>query len=96
MQALQYLFIGSGIFAIISLLWLLNTLSVFDCLKSSPVKSSAHCLNLLIAQYDSIIRNIAKSSQPRARARQSVLREIPAVNLSQAPSSTALIPYTGV
>ena len=64
MQALQYLLIGSGIFAVISLLWLLNTLNFFDCLKSSPVKSWTYSLHNLTALLEILLSQPNPGPEP--------------------------------
>ena len=83
MQALEYLLIGSAIFFIVTFFWLLNVIGIFDCFKSSPVKSAFHCLNLILSQSDQIL---AKSSSKIRQTRERVTQA----------SSTQLVPYTGV
>ena len=57
MQGLEYMLIGSAIFFLVSFLWLLDTLGLFDCCKSNSVKSVLHCLNHIITQSDQILKN---------------------------------------
>ena len=83
MQALEYLLIGSAIFFIVTFFWLLNVIGIFDCFKSSPVKSAFHCLNLILSQSDQIL---AKSSSKLRQTRERVTQS----------SSNQLVPYTGV
>ena len=91
MQALQYLLIGSGIFFLVTFMWLLDTLAIFDCMKSNTVKSAYYCLNLIFSQSDQILKKIAKSV---SRPRQTNPRE---TNLREAQASPSqLIPYNGV
>ena len=83
MQALEYLVIGSALFFIVTFCWLLNVSGLFDCLKTSPIKSAFHCLSLITTQCDQVL---AKSSR-KARQRP---EEVTQANSNQ------LVPYTGV
>ena len=60
MQALEYLVITSALFFIVTFCWLLNVSGLFDCLKTSPIKSAFHCLSLITTQCDQVL---AKSSR---------------------------------
>ena len=57
MEFLQYLIIGSAILFLISLTWLINLTGNFDCLKnSSQVRSSNHCLQIIVEKSDKILQ----------------------------------------
>ena len=57
MEFFQYLIIGSAVLFLISLVWLINLTGNLDCLKSSnQVKSSHHCLQIIVEKSDKILQ----------------------------------------
>ena len=57
MQALEYLVVISALLFSLTFFWLLSVSGLFDCLKTSPIKSAFHCLSLITTQCDQAIAN---------------------------------------
>ena len=83
MQTLEYLVIISGVLFSFTFFWLLTVVGVFDCLRTSPIKSAFHCLGLITAQSEQAIAD----SRARLRHKQR--------NQDHSTSgSNQLVPYT--
>ena len=83
MQTLEYLVIISGVLFSFTFFWLLTVVGVFDCLRTSPIKSAFHCLGLITAQSEQALAD----SRTRLRHKQ--------INQNHSTScSNQLLPYT--
>ena len=65
MQGLEYILVAAAVFFVVSFLFLLNTLGVFDCCKSNNIKSSLHCLNLIITHSDQVLKEMQSATKTR-------------------------------
>ena len=83
MQALEYLVVISALLFSLTFFWLLSVSGVFDCLKTSPIKSAYHCLSLITAQCDQAIANSSRKLSKRQRT-----EDLSTTNSNQ------LVPYT--
>ena len=87
MEFLQYLILGSGIIFLISSIWLANLTGLFDCIKNSnQVKSSNHCLQIIVDRSDKILqanKQISKSKNLNSQPKNSHTIDIQAENTSQ-------------
>ena len=80
MEFLQYLILGSAIIFLISLTWLANLTGLFDCIKNSnQVKSSNHCLQIIVERSDKILqasKQVSKSKNLPYQPKTSPTTEI--------------------
>ena len=87
MEFLQYLILGSGIIFLISSIWLANLTGLFDCIKNSnQVKSSNHCLQIIVERSDKILqasKQISKSKNLPYQPKNSPTIEIQTETTSQ-------------
>ena len=87
MEYLQYLILGSGIIFLISSIWLANLTGLFDCIKNSnQVKSSNHCLQIIVDRSDKILqasKQISKSKNLNSQPKNSHTIDIQAESTSQ-------------
>ena len=83
MLTLEYIVIIAGVFFSLTFLWL----GALDCLVSSPVKSAAHCLTLIIGQSEQVL------TESRAKLRNKQ-RNPNHTTQAQSSVSTQLVPYT--
>ena len=87
MLTLEYIVIIAGVFFSLTFLWLLRVIGALDCLVSSPVKSAAHCLTLIIGQSEQVL------TESRAKLRNKQ-RNPNHTTQAQSSVSTQLVPYT--
>ena len=88
MQILEYVVITAGIFFSLTFLWLLRVIGALDCMVTSPVKSAAHCLTLIIGQLEQVL------TESRAKLRNNQRNPGHTTQAKSSSVSTQLVPYT--
>ena len=88
MQILEYVVITAGILFTLTFLWLVRVIGALDCMVSSPVKSAAHCLTLIIGQSEQVL------TESRAKLRNKQRNPVQTTQVQSSSVSTQLIPYT--
>ena len=88
MQILEYVVIAAGILFTLTFLWLVRVIGLLDCMVTSPVKSAAHCLTIIIEQSEQVL------TEARAKSRHNQRSSGHTTQAKSSPVSTQLIPYT--